>query len=284
MLSVLLKKFMRISRRLFRNTPIQKWKFTTAIYRKTAGMTFKGETVTVDFRGAKIIYPGGDYTTLPTLSDGVYEQRELDRLVEYLDGLKEPISVVDVGANVGIWTVILGRHKNVKKVFAFEPSAENLNFLRKNIDLNQVSDWVEVHEVAVSDSVGTAKFVEGGSGATRRLSADNEIGSSMQTVSLDSMLSTFGEIGLIKIDVEGFEPLVIKGMQTLIAAQRPALFIEYSRAQTEAAGLNWESASQSLLSAYSEFELIDDKSTEIRSSFEDLYRDNRLVNLAFGMK
>lgn len=283
MLSALLKKFMRISRRLFRNTPIQKWKITTAIYRKAAGMTFKGETVTVDFRGAKIIYPGGDYTTLPTLSDGVYEQRELDRLIEYLDGLKEPISVVDVGANVGIWTVILGRHKNVKKIFAFEPSAENLNFLRKNIDLNQLSDRVEVHEVAVSDSVGTAKFMDGGSGATRRLSADNETGSSMQTVSLDSMQSTFGEIGLIKIDVEGFEPLVIKGMQSLINAQRPALFIEYSRNQTEAAGLSWESASQSLLSIYSNFELIDDKSTESRSSFDALYRDNRLVNLAFGM-
>ena len=273
-----LRSFMRIGRRIFRNTPIPGWRVTTFIYKRAALRAFGMEPVEVTFRGLRILYPGGDHTTLPTLMDGVYELNELNELTKYLDSLVSPITAVDIGANVGIWTVLLACHQNVQQVFAFEPSQSNLSFLRTNLRINQVEDKVVVIEAAVSDFDGEVLFDDIGSGATKRIS---QTGSTvLSSVTLDSYLEG-RHIDFIKIDVEGYEPSVLEGGWQTIEASLPTLFIEYSLPQVTAAGLSWGECGDRLCRLYGEFTIITDSDLIKESDFGSLEGDNRLLNLRF---
>lgn len=272
---------MRFGRRLFRNTPIQKLKITTLIYKKFAQKAFGEDPIEVPFRGVRIIYPGGDYTTLPTLMDGVYEKVELDALISYLDSLTSPIDTVDIGANVGIWTVLLASHQNVRRVIAFEPSQENLAYLRSNLELNKVTNKVTIVESAVSDVNGEVVFDDSGSGATKRIATTGN--TVVPSVSLDTYLKDMS-VNLIKIDVEGHEPLVLSGCWKTIESSMPTLFIEYSLPQVVAAGLSWEHAGDRLVQVYGGFSLLSDAGIERSQDFAILENDNRLLNLLFQKK
>jgi len=281
MASSFLRFVMRVGRRLFRNTPIQRLNLTTYAYRKLALKAFGADPIEVHFRGALFMYPGGDYTTLPTLMDGVYERAELDALISFLDSLSSPICAVDIGANVGIWTVILARHRNVKEVVAFEPSQENLTYLRSNIELNQVKDKVTIVESAVSDVDGEITFDDSGSGATKRIAATGT--TVVSSVSLDSFLKG-KSVDLIKIDVEGYEPLVLNGSWSTIETSLPTLFIEYSLPQVDSAGLSWVQAGNRLIRVYGGFTIVSESGAETFHDFVKLENDNRLLNLIFQRK
>jgi FkbM family methyltransferase len=272
---------MRFCRRLFRNTPIQRLKITTFVYKRFAQKAFGQDPIEVPFRGARISYPGGDYTTLPTLMDGVYEKVELDELISYLDSLTSPICAVDIGANVGIWTVLLASHRNVRHVFAFEPSKENLAYLRQNLELNKVINKVTIVESAVSDVDGDVLFDDSGSGATQRISATGSI--VVPSVSLDTYMKDL-PVDLIKIDVEGFEPLVLSGCWNTIETSLPTLFIEYSLPQANMAGLSWEQAGERLVQIYGGFSLLVESGIQTSSDFAVLKYDRRLLNLMFRKK
>ena len=280
MKSVLLV-IMKIGRKLFRNTPIQRLGLTTFIYKRIAVRAFGTDPVEVDFRGAKILYPGGDYTTLPTLVEGVYEEAELDALEQILDSLDDPIIAVDIGANVGIWTVLLARHPKVAQVLAFEPSNENLFFLQKNIARNHLTEKVEVIQKAVSSHSGNVIFNESGSGATKRIDLTGS--TVVEAVVLDEIVG-LRKIGLIKIDVEGHEPSVLNGSWRTLESSEPFLFIEYSDLQTRSAGLSWQSVGTRLVSIYGSFSILDGKESRLEKNFSSLVGDNRLLNLLFVPK
>lgn len=133
--------------------------------------------------------------------------------------------VFDVGANVGFYTllaaVLAGRSG---KVVAFEPVASNLNYLRRHLALNNISN-VTVIEAAVSDRPGTAPFVLGPNASMGHFSSDGAI--RVKTVCLDELVSTGGlpVPGYLKIDVEGAEMLVLLGARSLLAEFHPLLFL-----------------------------------------------------------
>jgi FkbM family methyltransferase len=242
---------------------------------------FGTETTEVPFRGSRILYPGGDHTTLPTLMDGIYEANELDELTKYLDSLTSPITAIDIGANVGIWTVLLARHPNVQQVLAFEPSQSNLSFLRSNLEINQIQDKVVVIEAAVSDFDGEIRFDDLGSGATKRISQTGS--ATVSSVTLDTYLQG-KQIDFIKIDVEGYEPSVLSGAWKTLETCLPAMFIEYSLPQVEAAGLSWAETGKRLCSLYGEFTVISDSELVQKFDFVSLGSDKRLLNLKFMKK
>ena len=275
----ILMLFMRVARKLFRNTRVQQLSLTTAIYKKIAIRAFGTDPVDVNFRGVRFLYPGADYTTLPTLVTGDYEEAELDHLIKTLDSLDDKIVALDVGANVGIWTVLLAKHHNVHKVIAFEPSPSNLSYLRHNIQMNAVEDKVQIVEAAVSDKAGVAYFTNEGNGATMRLTENGSF--SVSTVLIDEAVGS-EKVGLIKIDVEGFEPAVLDGSWKTIERCFPYLYIEYSLSQTRAAGKSWGAAGTRLLDLYGEITAISDGSHTSLKNFDELENDERLINLFLG--
>lgn len=134
--------------------------------------------------------------------------------------------LVDVGANVGLWSIPLGMRAS--KVFAVEPNPPTISMLRENIALNGLEDVVEVLEVAAWDSdvqlslSNPFNHDHPMAGQTRALPDQN---GSIPGRKLDDLIST-DRIDLVKVDTEGADLHALRGLANHIAMCRPILFIE----------------------------------------------------------
>jgi len=141
--------------------------------------------------------------------------------------------LLDVGANVGSVSVLLAG--KIDHAILFEPNPVAATRARENLAINQLG--FEVHEVAVSDVQGTVEFEDaGGASPCNRTVIGFETDLPTRTVSrttLDHFLqerSIAARITAVKIDVEGHETSVIRGMTQLLRDTRPRLVMfEYLR-------------------------------------------------------
>jgi FkbM family methyltransferase len=138
---------------------------------------------------------------------------------------------LDVGANAGAYALLLGQWvRPGGRVFAFEPSPEAFEGLRRHVELNGLADVVAPVRAAVSDVAGTAGLIGAGHHGTSRLAAAGEAGTeTVETVTIDAFCAAHDITPtLIKIDVEGFELEALRGArQTLArAGDGLALFVE----------------------------------------------------------
>lgn len=146
---------------------------------------------------------------------------------------------VDVGANVGFWAVPFAQRGIVH---AFEPVPSNAARLAENAALNGITDRLYIHEVALSDHVGSAAITlreDFGRGATTGNAAlvidhdDDRFPSVMVRLdTLDSLASglLLDRIDVMKVDIEGHEDSFLRGARNTIARARPTIFIEWNRA------------------------------------------------------
>jgi len=134
-------------------------------------------------------------------------------------------TVVDVGANIGYYTLLFESVVGVTgRIVAFEPEPDNLAELRVNVEKNSLRN-VTIEPCAVGARSGTVAFARGINGGVR----DDAVSSTgdevrVPLVTLDEALS--GAVDLIKIDVEGYEEEVLRGATRTLRTQRPALFVE----------------------------------------------------------
>jgi FkbM family methyltransferase len=134
-------------------------------------------------------------------------------------------TVIDVGAHSGFYTLLLSRLVGPQgKVLAFEPLPGNLRYLNDHIRLNEISN-VTVHDAAVGEAPGTARFQPGMNSYTGALSPDGSL--DVSVVSLDDLRDggAMPKADLIKIDVEGGEHQVLQGARRLIREAQPVLII-----------------------------------------------------------
>ena len=139
----------------------------------------------------------------------------LTRRVESI--LKPGDLFVDIGANIGWQTLMAGRLG--ARVISFEPSPNVFDHLQRNVSLNQFSS-VELRSVALSDHEGEAVMTLSDPNANNDGTGTLEGGDNsgpQHTVKLSTFDSEIGSrnevVRLIKIDVEGHEIGVLKGMQ-----------------------------------------------------------------------
>jgi FkbM family methyltransferase len=136
---------------------------------------------------------------------------------------------LDVGANVGAFTLLLARWvRPGGRVYAFEPAPGAVDGLVRHLALNGVGDAVSVVRAAVSSSSGTATLTADGASGTNRL-AESPGGERVETVTIDDFCAREGvRPTFIKIDVEGAELDVLRGARETIAAAGGALalFVE----------------------------------------------------------
>lgn len=140
-------------------------------------------------------------------------------------------TVLDIGANVGhtvvSYAVLVGAEGHVH---AFEASPSILPFLEENVRQNGLTT-VTIHPIAVSDFVGCVRFnvaTNGGSALSSIRELDNVKTQAVEVpcATVDSMLHLFKRVAFVKIDVEGAELQVVRGMQQLIERDRPLLKVE----------------------------------------------------------
>jgi FkbM family methyltransferase len=130
----------------------------------------------------------------------------------------KPAAFIDVGANFGLYTCIIGRQHLADRLIAIEPNRSVLDRLRAHIALNGVTG-VEIKETAVGAARGTATLLPGapGKSALSAIVAAHPEGYEIDVVPLDEMLAFTGKALIIKIDVEGYELEVIDGAKKLLA-------------------------------------------------------------------
>lgn len=130
--------------------------------------------------------------------------------------------VFDIGANVGFYTLLASTMIGpTGHVYAFEPLPRNLEYLRRHIALNKLTN-VTVFDSAVSEQTGVARFGCGTS-ATGALSDDGEF--SVKTIALDELDASLPPPSLLKIDVEGAELSVLRGAQRLLKLHKPSILL-----------------------------------------------------------
>ena len=148
-------------------------------------------------------------------------------------------NVYDIGANIGYVSLSLAcRVGSAGRVIAFEPVPKNLELLRGNIAENALTN-VKVMDAAASDVCGETTIRIAHNLATASLvwhrNEPSAVEFSVNTVVIDELVKT-GDLpppSFVKIDVEGAEAFVVRGMLRTIAAAKPVLFIECSDAGRE---------------------------------------------------
>jgi FkbM family methyltransferase len=151
------------------------------------------------------------------LFSGRWEETET-RLFSSL--VKEGMTVVDIGANVGYYTLLAARLVGPKgRVYAFEPSPENFNLLSRNVEANGYKNVILIPK-AVSDRTGTAILrIDRASSGGHSLSSFRGGADSIEveTISLDDYFACSREtIGVLKMDAEGAEVAILDGMSEVL--------------------------------------------------------------------
>jgi FkbM family methyltransferase len=160
--------------------------------------------------------------------------RERDFLRFAQDRIAKGSTVLDIGAHLGESALIFSELVGPSgRVVAFEPDPVACASLRKNVEMNGITN-VSIEEACASDTVGRAllkigRFGSGlssivrprGQGAPRK---EIEVASTI----LDQYCETHNLVpDWIKIDAEGAEPLVVHGMRRLIERAHPSAILEF---------------------------------------------------------
>jgi FkbM family methyltransferase len=141
--------------------------------------------------------------------------------------IKEGDVIVDIGANIGYYALQEARLVGDKgRVYAIEPVPENVELLKKNIELNNYSN-IEVFQLAVgavnkTDYVYISNCRNTASMIKTQASIDR---ASVQVTTLDKFLENKPSPNLIRMDVEGYEVEIVKGMTKLLEANKPLKLI-----------------------------------------------------------
>jgi len=142
----------------------------------------------------------------------------------FVDLLHPGLRVVDVGAHVGYFTVMFSRLCGPDGfVHAFEPEPSNHRLLCANLLVNDCSN-VAAHALALSDTAGTDElFLSPDNGGDHRLYfGAGRAHCSVRTDALDNLLAD-DRVDFVKIDAQGAEPRILRGMRRLIGRERAHL-------------------------------------------------------------
>jgi FkbM family methyltransferase len=152
---------------------------------------------------------------------GVWEP---DATAAVLPYLREGSTVIDVGANVGYFSLLASVAVGASgSVHAVEALPSTVELLTRNIELNQASN-VTVHSVAASDHDGEVEVFRAadrflGSSSTRK---GEHAEGRVRCLRLDDLFARVdgGDVSVLKIDVEGDEAAVLRGAARLLETMR----------------------------------------------------------------
>ena len=136
---------------------------------------------------------------------------------------------VDVGANVGLWTLYMLKKKI--QVYAFEPSPRPYKILKEHE--KRYSDLLRVYPVALGETENVAQLLlHHQPGHDSLLNTEHDFTGFSLEVNVKTLDSfNLQNIGLIKIDTEGYEVPVLLGAKETILKNKPRLIIEVHKGQ-----------------------------------------------------
>lgn len=153
----------------------------------------------------------------------VFNNKVVDRIKSYL---KEK-DVIDAGAFIGDSALMFLREYNCKRIFAFEPESKNYNLLQKTIEINKCSKITPVKK-GLGDKTGRRVSIASVGSSSCILRGVNDVsGEIVELTTIDDFVNKnqYSNIGLIKMDIEGYEYEAIKGAIETIRKNQPILLI-----------------------------------------------------------
>lgn len=179
---------------------------------------------------AVLVKPERTHLTRKLVRRGCWERFETEVMVGHL---KPGMTVVDAGANFGHYTMVAGRHVGPGgRVIAFEPHPSLHADLMANIRLNGLEN-VEAINGALGAKEGTLDLViDGGNPGGHSLIPEavlvegGRVSTPVHRLD-DFMAGRPRPVGLIKMDTQGAEGLIIEGGKTVLAEDRPVVLMEY---------------------------------------------------------
>jgi FkbM family methyltransferase len=170
----------------------------------------------------KLILDKGQTSATAQYYMGLSELEEMSFVLHFLQ--KEDL-FVDVGANVGCFTLLASGIKNANTI-AIEPLPKTFAYLRSNLIINDLDEKVEAFNIGLGNKKGLLRF-------TQNISQNNHVANENDTDTISIEVNTLDDILrdkhpiLLKIDVEGFEKAVIDGAtQTLKKESLQVIIIE----------------------------------------------------------
>lgn len=171
-----------------------------------------------------ICHPQSSYGSL-IMYCNLPEYREMTFLKKIL---KQGSIFVDIGANVGAYTILAASVIKTGKIFSFEPMPSALDILYENVKINNLEDRVKIVEKVVSDKTGYERFVGYNISEYSHIAIDKTSKSKkIPSVKLDDFCKDYkiDFIDAIKIDVEGAELKVLKGLEYYLSLNKVGLLI-----------------------------------------------------------
>ncbi len=168
----------------------------------------------------------------------------------YMTGLWEPVetefissrvkpgmTILDVGADIGYYTLLFAQRVGPSgRVLAFEPIPKAKCYLDQNIALNGW-DNVQTFDFALFDRAGTVcledPFRKSRINPSKAMASDNDIQIEMQVFDEWRRTGQVDRVDLIKLDVEGAEMNVLRGMADTLQSHHPAIFLELHPREVE---------------------------------------------------
>jgi FkbM family methyltransferase len=163
--------------------------------------------------------------------------------IEWISGFIAGEVLVDVGANVGMYTIWAAKTRGVR-VFAFEPEAQNFGLLNRNIVLNGLGGRVKAYCAALSDRAGFSELhlsalAAGGSCHSLGEAVDFQHEPMRPAYSQGCIAARLDDLvrdgvvpppHYVKVDVDGFEPKVLHGAREVLKGpQLRSLSIEINQ-------------------------------------------------------
>ena len=166
----------------------------------------------------------------PSIYRGEYEPAITALLLAQLENAT---TFIDIGANLGWFSLhIAQQHPNLQ-VHAFEPGEFAYANIKKNIARNQLQRSIQLNHLVITDHCGTEQFTNQQLGhalnhINRKKSGSTKNLREVAAITLDHYVAeqAIPLVELIKCDVEGAEMLVIEGSQAVLKRDRPKLLLE----------------------------------------------------------
>lgn len=169
-----------------------------------------------------------------------YDQRELDvyeedlfrTLVEAVRALPQPLTLIDVGADIGLFSIkMLASCDSIRRILAFEPNPEGYGWLRRNLSRLPAEIEAHPHCAAVADFQGRGRLgipaLPGIESNHTQYFLEPAADGLIEVKTIDSLNLPAAEGLLVKFDVEGGELAALRGaLQTIARAARAVVVLE----------------------------------------------------------
>jgi FkbM family methyltransferase len=189
----------------------------------------------------------GDIISDPIAFTGIWRLRFSKRLLQLArrGGL-----MVDVGANLGYFSLLWAGANPDNRGVAIEASPRNVEMLRRNVARNHFDQRIQVLPHAAGRAAGTMLFDAGPASQTGWGSVASEAGPtsiSVKTVRVDDAIDASAEIALLKIDTQGSDTWILYGCEALLRTRRVReVWFEQNTPRMRALGIGENDALQFL--------------------------------------